>query len=200
MPGELRGLEYIHHHYGSLPWSDLLRPAIKLARDGFEVSDDFAAAMDFAESDAGCAFLSADPVWAIDFAPNGTRVGKGDWITRKRLARTLERVAQEGVDVFYIGSMAEDTIQTIRENNGSLMMEDLQNYEVVSRKPVEIEYKGFRILACGAPASGSVTLSMLKILEGYTESKNETENLSTHRMIEAIRFGYGKVSTQLHPS
>ena len=136
-------------------------------------------------------FLSKDPSWAEDFAPNGTRVGEGDVVTRKRYAQTLEAIATYGPDVFYKGALAEATVRALRRKNGTITMEDMAGYNVVSRKPASIEYKGFRVHACGAPASGAVTLSVLKILEGYPDM--EESDLSTHRMDEAIRFGYGKV-------
>lgn len=136
-------------------------------------------------------FLTKDPAWAEDFAPNGTRLGAGDLMTRKRYADTLEAFAMNGPDAVHKGSLANATVQTLRKSNGSMTMEDLADYEVVSRTPVEVVYKGFRLLGCGAPASGAVTLSVLKILEGYHDLTQD-QHLSTHRMDEAIRFGYGK--------
>ena len=141
----------------------------------------------------GYDFLSKEPTWAEDFAPNGTRVGVGDVMTRKRYAHTLERIAARGPDAFYRGPVAEATVRALQETNGSMTMEDLAEYAVVSRTPVMIDYKGFRLHGCGAPASGAVALSILKVLEGYEDfGQSHTLNLSTHRLDEAIRFGYGK--------
>ena len=196
MPGEAKGLHYIHKNYGVLPWSTLFQPAIKLARDGFVVSKDFAKAMNFAVHVIKDDFLSNDPVWAEDFAPNGTRVGEGDSMTRERYARTLEAIATQGPDAFYKGPLAQATVRALRKSNGTMTMKDMANYKVVSRKPAEIEYKDFRIYGVGAPSSGSVALSILKVLEGYIDFNN-SEHLSTHRMDEAIRFGYGKVCERI---
>ena len=192
MPGEPSGLYYIHKNYGVLPWSTLFQPAIKLAQEGFPVSKDFAKAMDLVTEYTGDDFLFKDPSWAEDFAPNGTRVGEGDIITRKRYARTLEAIATGSPEVFYKGALAEATVRALRKRNGTITMEDMANYNVVLRKPAEIEYKDFRVHACGAPASGAVALSVLKILEGYSDME-QSEHLSTHRLDEAIRFGYGRV-------
>ena len=192
MPGEPSGLYYIHKNYGVLPWSTLFQPAIKLAQEGFPISKDFAKAMDLVTEYTGDDFLSKDPSWAEDFAPNGTRVGEGDVVTRKRYAQTLEAIAAEGPDVFYKGTLAEATVRALRKRNGTITTEDMANYNVVSRKPASIEYKGFRVHACGAPASGAVALSVLKILEGYNNME-KSDHLSTHRLDEAIRFGYGRV-------
>lgn len=141
----------------------------------------------------GYDFLSKEPTWATDFAPNGTRVGAGDIMTRKRYAHTLEAIAVAGPDAFYRGQLAEATIRALHETNGSMTMEDLANYKISSRTPVNIDYKGFRLHGCGAPASGAVALSVIKVLEGYEDfEQSHTMNLSTHRLDEAIRFGYGK--------
>lgn len=193
VPGEIKGLHYIHQKYGSLTWSTLLQPAISLARDGFVVGNDFAKAMATTTGYIGYDFLSKEPTWAEDFAPNGTRVGAGDIMTRKRYAHTLEAIAVEGPDAFYKGPLAKATVRALHKTNGSMTMEDLEEYSVVSRTPVKIDYKGFRLHGCRAPASGTIALSVMKVLEGYEKfDQSHTMNLSTHRLDEAIRFGYGK--------
>ena len=150
-------------------------------------------AMDLYEEFTGSNVFVDDPVWAIDFAPNGTRVGAGDVMTRMRYARTLEAVALFGADMLYEGPLAEAIIITSRGNNGTMTMKDLEDYTVVPRRPVEIDYMGYHVYACGAPASGSVTLSALKIMEKYEDCGDNSDDLYIHRMVEAMRFGYGKV-------
>lgn len=99
-------------------------------------------------------FLTEDPAWAVDFAPNGTRVGLGDTMTRKRYANTLEVIAYKGADAFYNGEMAEKIIHAIRQHNGTMVLEDLRDYKATSRPAIEITYRGSRVIACPAPASG----------------------------------------------
>ena len=193
MPAELRGLEYLHNNYGKLPWSDVMQPAIKVARNGFPVNADTVRFMNYATKDYD--FLTYDPKWAVDFAPNGTRVGLGDIITRKRYANTLEEIAVHGADVFYTGLMANATVKAVQGANGTLVLEDLEAYRAIPRKPAVIDYRGYRIIGCGAPASGAVTLSVMKTVEGYEDfGAMEALNLSTHRLDEAIRFAYGEAS------
>lgn len=136
-------------------------------------------------------FLTKDPAWMQDFAPNGTRVGAGDIMTRKRYANMLEAIAAQGPDAFYKGPLAKALIKALRKSNGTMTPDDLKDYDVISRAPVEIDYRGFKLHACGAPASGAVVLSVLKIFETYPDFGKDV-NLTTHRMDEAIRFGYGK--------
>ena len=174
-----------------------MEPAIKVARHGFPVSKDLVRYMGVTEF-FGYDFLTLEPDWAIDFAPNGTRVGFGDVMTRKRYADTLETISERGADAFYHGAMADATISAVHAKNGTMTLEDLAEYKVITRKAPEINYRDFRIVSCGAPASGSVALSALKTVEGY-EGMGEASmaNLSTHRLDEAIRFAYAEVGILL---
>ena len=173
-------------------------PAIKLAREGFPVSEDLAEAMraashanDFLKKND---FLTKDPTWAMDFAPNGTRLGLGDVMTRKRYADTLETISLHGADIFYRDSMASAMVAAIHGRNGSMTVDDLRNYSAVIGQAIIMQYQDYHIASCGAPASGAVALSIMKTVEGYEGfGYQESLNLSTHRLDEAMRFGYGKV-------
>lgn len=189
VPGELRGLEYVHKRYGRLTWKEVVMPSVHLARDGFIITRDLANAMQ-----KGTFFVD-DPAWSVDFAPNGTLLQLGDTITRKRYATTLESIANDGPGVFYEGHIAETTIAAVRASNGTMTVQDLRNYTVEIREPLEIKYRDYRITAGGAPSGGPVALSSLKIVEGYEDfSRDINSNLSVHRLDEAFRFAYGQVS------
>ncbi|GAB7353304.1 hypothetical protein MBLNU459_g3803t1 [Dothideomycetes sp. NU459] len=201
VPGEVRGLAHLHSKYGKLPWRDVMQGAIHTARYGFPVSADLVRYMASATAGETSNFLVDEPTWAIDFAPNGTLLGLNDTITRKRYADTLETIAEKGPDAFYTGAMAEAMIQTIQGANGTMTMDDLANYTVAIRPPAEIEYRGFKIRSCSAPASGTVALSVMKTIEGYDDiGEAAAVNLSTHRLDEAIRFGYGERTNMGDPS
>ena len=137
-------------------------------------------------------FLTEDPVWAEDFAPRGIRVKQGDVMTRKRYARTLEAIANEGADAFYTGAIGKAMVDALQRDNGTMVLKDLEDYRVVSRLPISTDFKDLSLHGCGVPASSSVVLSALKILEGYDEPGMDAQNLKIHRMDEAIKFGYGK--------
>ncbi|KAL8808241.1 MAG: hypothetical protein Q9223_006678 [Gallowayella weberi] len=200
VPGELRGLEYLHKHFGKLPWSHVMQPAIQTARNGFKVTQDLVNFMD-ATTKGRNNFLVNEPTWAIDFAPNGTRLGLGDTITRRRYADTLETISKRGADAFYAGPIANATIQALQRANGTMTLNDLKNYTVAIRKPASITYRDYKLTACSAPSSGEVALSVLKTIEGYTDIGNPAAlNISTHRLDEAIRFGYGERANLGDPS
>ncbi|KAL1599561.1 hypothetical protein SLS60_007364 [Paraconiothyrium brasiliense] len=197
VPGELRGLEYLHTRYGKLGWDEVMQPAIELAEGGFEVGNDLVRYMDVAtEVIFGRNFLVEERAWAEDFAPNGTRVKEGDVLTRKRYAETLKAVAKGGADAFYKGEIAEATVRAVRATNGSLTLEDLRDYKIKSRTPLQSEYRDFKLTSVGAPAAGAVVLSTFKTIEGYDEMNDAGHtNLSTHRLDEALRFAYAERSS-----
>jgi gamma-glutamyltranspeptidase / glutathione hydrolase len=195
VPGEVRGLHYLHKNYGALTWAEVLQPAIKVAREGWTVNEDLVRYMASANESAQIPdFLSEVPTWAIDFAPNGTLLQLGDTITRKRYGDTLEKIAENGPDEFYTGVMAEAMIAALQAENGTMTMDDLANYSAMVAPAINITYRDkYNIFASDAPSSGAVALSVLKIVDGYSDlfSSSSTLNLSTHRLDEAIRFGYG---------
>jgi len=201
VPGELRGTEHLHQKYGKLPWATVMQPAIDVAYNGFPLNEDtvhyFASTTP--EFFGSASFLTADPNWAIDFAPNGTLLGIGDILTRKRYAATLQEIAKHGADAFYKGPIAEATIAALATANASkgiMTMEDLANYSVITNKPaLSINYRDFKITSTSTPSSGEVVLSVMKAVEGYSGFGDAAlVNVSTQRLEEAIRFGYGQVS------
>ncbi|KAM0445415.1 hypothetical protein ACHAQK_001621 [Fusarium lateritium] len=202
VPGELRGLEHLHKTYGQLPWSQLVQPAIKVARYGFPVNNDTLKFMKMTYKKAeNESFLLNDPSWAIDFAPSGRLVKFGEKLTRKRFADTLEVIASEGPDAFYEGPIADATIRTLKQERGIMTSEDLKNYTVAIREPVQINYRGGKITSGSAPSSGAVALAALNILDGYDFLGNPSRvNDTTYLTDEAFKFSYGMRSNLGDPS
>lgn len=94
---------------------------------------------------------------------------------------------------------AKDMIQLIRDNNGSLTLDDFKKYEIIRQPAVSTLFRGRRLFSTSAPSSGAVALSILKTMEqfppsgplGSSDGQSNNVNLSTHRFDEAMRFGYG---------
>ncbi|KJK75266.1 hypothetical protein H634G_09284 [Metarhizium anisopliae BRIP 53293] len=190
VPGEVKGLKYIHENYGNLRWADVMAPAIKLARYGFPVSKDLVTYMDLTTPNS---FFTDEKEWAIDFAPQGHRVRYGEIMTRERYANTLEDIANRGPKAFYTGPIAEATIRALKSRNGCMELKDLEKYNITLPDPVKIQYRDYSLTSINAPSSGIVALSALNILGGFHDFKEPRQsNLSTHRMIEAIKWGYGQ--------
>ncbi|GAM89185.1 hypothetical protein ANO11243_072220 [Dothideomycetidae sp. 11243] len=195
VPGEVKGLAYLHEKYGKLPWKLLVMPAVKVARQGFPVTEDLLRYIGASLNDGSFKhnFLVDDPAWAIDFAPEGTLLKLGDTITRQRYADTLETIAIHGPETFYMGAMARAMVRAVLADNGTMTMADMKNYTVQAGPSTNIEYRGYTLHSSPAPASGSVALSSLKIMEGYKDfGQAKALNLSTHRLTEAFRFAYGQ--------
>lgn len=175
-----------------------MTPAINVARNGFEVTND---TMKYIDGLSNPEFLTEDPAWAIDFAPNGTLVQLGQTMTRKRYANTLEAIANGGADAFYQGAIANYTIAAIQAANGTMTLHDLANYTIELRDPLSIDYRGYKVTSCSAPSGGEVTLSILNIVNGFNGFDDPAQvNLTTHRLDEAMRWSYGMRTNLGDPS
>ncbi|KAH6873453.1 gamma-glutamyltransferase 1 [Thelonectria olida] len=188
VPGELRGLQYLHRKYGSLPWDNLIEPSIAVARDGFVVGKDLEFGMDYINNDE--LFLSSP--WRPDFAPRGRRVKAGDVMTRKRYANMLQVIRDKGADAFYTGKLAGQVVSAIQSAGGIMTLEDLANYKVKSRPLVKLEFGEYRLVTSGTPSGGIVGLSILNTFKRYQHTEDLSMiNLTAHRLVETFRFGYG---------
>ena len=136
VPAELRAWEALHSRHGSLPWADLFAPAINIARTGFPVNVDLASFLSTSQ------WMLNETYWSRTYAPNGTLLGLGDIVYRPDLADTLERVANEGPDVFYTDpEIAGNIVQSVQASGGILTMDDLANYSVIVKEPGSIDYR-----------------------------------------------------------
>ncbi|KAH8920707.1 gamma-glutamyltranspeptidase [Atractiella rhizophila] len=187
VPGEMRGWEKLHGRFGKLSWKEIVTPVVELARGGFKVHVDLANALNANTYP----FLLNDTLWAESFAPNGTLLKEGDTCYRHRLADTLERIANNGPSYFYHSSIAENIVYAAGNRSGIIQLSDLQSYTAIERSPAQISYRGHKVTSTIAPSSGTVVLSALKIFEGF-EPKKLGWNESTHRIIEADRWGYAQ--------
>ncbi|KAK0389881.1 hypothetical protein NLU13_3454 [Sarocladium strictum] len=192
VPGEVRGLGYVHGKYGVLPWKDVMAGAIHVARNGFRVNADMERLMHDAMNAYNYNFLVTVPDWAEDYAPNGTLVKQGDIMTRKRYADTLEKIANEGPDSFYRGEIAEAIINVLNRAKGIMTLQDLANYDIVSRNVTTTTYRNLTLHGIGSPAGGAVAFQLLKTMEQFPpETFSVNEPLADHRLVEAMRFAYG---------
>lgn len=185
IPGEPAGLVWLAQHYGKLPLSKSLAPAIRIARNGFKPDVKFLSSLSYRKE-----VILRYPASAALFLENG-EVPKAGWTFKSLdLARTLELIAEKGFDGFYRGETAEKLLKGVKENGGNWVTEDLTSYQVKERPPLTFDYRGYRITTAPPPSSGGVALAeMLNVLSGYDLDKlNRVSRV--HLIIEAMRRAY----------
>jgi gamma-glutamyltranspeptidase/glutathione hydrolase len=154
VPGTVRGLEMAHKRFGKLPWSQLIQPAIKLARDGFPL-DKFLVVL-LNET------LAAAPEKAefqrVFGKPGGGLWKAGDRLIQSDLARTLQLLADSGPEVFYKGTIADGIVAEMGRGKGFITAEDLANYTAIERQPLTTRYRGYDVFVPPSPSSGGTCL------------------------------------------
>ncbi|XP_022108887.1 gamma-glutamyltranspeptidase 1-like isoform X2 [Acanthaster planci] len=191
VPGEIAGYWTAHQRYGVLPWSDLFQPSIKLAEEGILVSRELARVIKIRES-----YMKNDPsLGEIFLNSEGEILKEGDTLVDIKLAETYKKLAEGGENAFYKGDLADDIVADIADRGGIITKADLESYQVRRREPLMIELDGMKVYSPPPPGSGAVYALIMNILQGYgigpdSIATTEAEILTTHRMVEAFKFGY----------
>jgi len=164
VPGSVRGMWEAHQRFGTVPWADLLAPAVRLA-DGFEVRERFLRSLDADMVRS----LSAFPGSAAQFLPrDGLPPHVGDTLREPDLAATLRRIQADGPDGFYRGTTADLIVAEMERGGGIITHADLEAYTAEWRDPVTFTYRGHQVISMPPSSSGGVTLAeMANILAGY---------------------------------
>jgi gamma-glutamyltranspeptidase/glutathione hydrolase len=195
VPGSVAGLWELFRTLGSKKktWSELIAPAIALARDGFEVDDAFLASI-HAEKER----LSKHPVSAALFLPNGAPPEKGSVWKNPEFFHVLRRL-EKGPEGFYDGPTAALIAKQMTEEGGLITRADLKAYRAKWRTPIEFRYRGYSIASMPPPSSGGVTLAMIAhILEGYDLGKfGRGSPAALHVEFEAMRRAYAARNAKL---
>jgi len=191
VPGTVAGLEAIHQKFGSLPWEELVQPAIDLAKNGYLVTEK--QAKSFASKRAEFIQMNGDSTF---YAQN---FEAGSVVKNLALAKTLERIAVEGSAGFYQGPNAEALIQRVQETGGIMTLEDLMAYKPVWRTPIYFNYKDLRLITMGPPSSGGICLGqIMKMIAPYDigQYKQNSEE-AVQIMVESERRSYADRSKYL---
>ena len=146
VPGTVAGLHLAWKEHGTKPWKELLQPAIRLARDGFEVSHGLARSLEGVLPQ-----LRKYPASAAQFSKNGTPYAPGDILRQPDLARSLERIAEQGPAGFYEGETARLIVEDMKANDGLITLADLKAYEAKRRPVVTGTYRGYGIIGMPPP-------------------------------------------------
>jgi gamma-glutamyltranspeptidase / glutathione hydrolase len=160
VPGALAGLDAAHRRYATLPWRELIAPAMELAREGIELT-------------RAQAYLHAILDLILRHTPEGRqmygedgRLVAGDRLVMKDLAATLERIAANGAAELYSGELGRELVHYLSERGGLVTAEDLAAFRVIRRRPVTAGYHGHLFESNPPPSAGGVLIAYgLRLLD-----------------------------------
>ena len=187
VPGTVAGLYLAWQEYGSVPWERLVNPAIRLAKEGFRVTDNLSRSLRQAMTR-----MNKYPASVAQFSKGGEPYLAGDILQQKDLAATLIRIAEKGPAGFYEGETAKLIAKEMAANGGLITEDDLKAYRAHKRQPIRGDYRGYEVISMPPPSSGGVVLvEMLNILEGFDVAKDEFGSArNLHRMAETMKRAY----------
>ena len=197
VPGTVAGFHLAWKTLGSKPWKELVMPAVALARDGFEISDALASSLKRTlEGENG---FKKYPASVAQFSKNGVPYQAGEILKQPDLARTLERIANQGPAGFYEGETAMLLEKEMKANGGLITREDLKNYQAKQRAPIKGTYRGHEVIGMAPPSSGGISVQlMLNILEASDLKANgygSAQNL--HLIAESMRRAFAERAQHL---
>jgi gamma-glutamyltranspeptidase/glutathione hydrolase len=194
VPGTVAGLHLAWKTHGSKPWKELVEPSVKLARDGFELSDGLARSLARMVDT-----FKKYPASLAQFSKNGTAYQAGELFKQPDLARSLQRIADQGPAGFYEGETAALIEKEMKANGGLITREDLKNYQAKQRAPIKGTYRGYEIIGMPPPSSGGIAVQMmLNILEGYDLKANGAGSAQNiHLMAESMRRAFAERAQHL---
>ena len=188
VPGSVAGLLKAHEAQGSLPLSSLLKPAIRLAKNGFEVTYDLNFVLEWGGESMLVNKASREKFYNKNEEPIGVRT----LFKQPNLAKTLFMISKKGRDAFYKGEIAKWISEESLSSGGLITLNDLASYEAKLRIPIETTYRGYRILTMPPAASGGlVLLQTLNILENFDLKASGPNSAETvHILSESMQRAF----------
>jgi gamma-glutamyltranspeptidase/glutathione hydrolase len=187
IPGTVAGLTTALRDYGSMKLAAVLAPAIKLAREGYIVSEALAARLNDQKEN-----LAKWQATKAIFFRDGRPLRVGERLLQKDLANSLQMIARYGPGAFYDGEIGRKIAAEMARHGGYITAADLKRYQVVERKPVTGSYRGYKIVSMPPPSSGGThIIELLNLLERYPlKDYGPNSAQSIHLMAEAMKLAY----------
>ncbi len=188
VPGAVAMYKLAHDTHGKLPWSEVFQPAIRLATDGFEVSPRLA---NYLPRMAEVSRLDEAPGTAEYFYPDGEPLQIGDLLKNPEYAETLSRIAEEGTSAFYSGEIAEEIAAAAQAqpNPGTLTVEDIGNYQAMTREVICGQFRDMKICTPSPPSSGGAQI-MIAALYSHLSADAESRSDRIAAWVDAQRLAY----------
>lgn len=192
-PGTVAGMYEVHRRYGKLPWSTVVAPSIRLAKDGFVVENKFVQAVKSREK-----ILTNNQAARAIFTRNGNFYQPGEILVQQDLARTLQDIAVNPQS-FYTGRIARNIASDMAKNGGLITLQDLKSYQPIWRTPVCGNFRQARVCSMPPPSSGGIHLLQMLNIIGNTDLKSLGWHHpdAIHLMVEAMRIAYADRSEYL---
>jgi gamma-glutamyltranspeptidase/glutathione hydrolase len=187
VPGTLAGLQLALNRHGTWPFRQVVKPALRYARDGFEVHAGLAAAARGSQ-----ALLARDAASARLLLPHGKPLARGDRFRNVELAVLLETLAADNsVEAFYRGDIARRIAAGFQRNGGLLTTADLAAYQAREVEPLKLDWRGYAIHTAPLTAGGVTILEALAILQALDWKPTQPPDpRTTHRLVEALRIAW----------
>ena len=177
VPGTVAGMWAAHQRFATLPWAELLEPAVQLAAAGFEVpaglADEIAAEL---------------PTFAgrTNFADYFGAVRAGDTLAQPELAATLRRIQSGGAAEFYRGETADLLVSEMAEHGGLIDRADLDGYRPVWREPLSAHWRGFEVVSAPPPSSGGFGVVQLLKMKAALDPAFEGATVNSSRYVHLV--------------
>ena len=185
VPGAVHGWETLINTCGSMPLSEVLKPAIRYAEEGFPVSDIIAV-----QWSSALAKLSQLPS-GEEMLRQGRPPKQGEVMYLPTLARTLRDVAEGGAEAFYKGETGRRIAAFVQEQGGWLSREDLANHTSNWEEPICTDYRGVTCWECPPSGHGIAALEALNIAEGFDIRAMGSQSPDAyHHLVEAMRLAF----------
>lgn len=185
IPGEPAALVYIARHYGNLSLAQSLAPAIRAARKGFQVTPHYRRMAGFRLQ-----VLRRSPAAAATFLQHNAVPQLGYVIKQPDLANTLQAMAVRGHAGFYHGKVAAQLIRGVQQAGGIWTRADLHKYQVKTRAPQVIHYRGNTITTASLPSSGGIVMAEMFNMLSALKWQAQTPVMRIHDEIEVMRRAY----------
>ena len=189
VPGTPAAWAALSERFGRLPLTEVLKPAIDYAEQGFPVSPTIA--MYWEQGYQNISKLDADQFkpWLTTFAPKGRAPKVGEMWRSPEHARTLRSIAETKAESFYRGHLADKIDEFFRQHGGFLSKEDLAEYQPEWIDPIKVNYRGYDVWEIPPNGQGLIALMALNILKDFEFSAKDTVE-TYHKQIEAVKLAF----------
>jgi len=194
-PGLVAGLAMALEKYGTMTLAEVMQPAIRLAEEGFPISDVLAQ-----QIEDNYERILNDPGLSKVFLDEDGLPPQTGWIMKNPdLAKSLKLIAEQGPDAFYKGEIAQAIDAASRANGGYIRAEDLADYKAVQRWPARGNYRGYDIISAPPPVGGATMIQALNIVENFDITRDgKPSAFSVHILSEAIKRAFRDYREYVH--